>query len=232
MHAAIFDVDGTLLDSNGVDGELYIAAVETVLGPARIRSNWGEYEHVTDSGILKEILLDNGMRADHAIISAIKSAFIQSLRRHIGQYGPFPEIPGAREFVRGVCRAGDRRCAYATGGWSAPALIKLESAGFPIEGVPIASADDSYERRAIMENALRQLGPCESVTYYGDGVWDRNAALSLGWSFVAVGAALGGIARFETELPGPRPELRRGGGRLDDLTDAPILVGLQKTTDR
>jgi|SRR5882672_7685580 len=198
MHAAIFDVDGTLLDSNGADGELYIAAVQSVLGGVRIRSNWGEYEHVTDSGILTEILLDNGISGDHHIVAAIKSTFIESLRRHIDTYGPFSEIPGARNFLSGLCGATDRACAYATGCWSASALMKLESAGFPIQGVPISSADDSHERRAIMENALRQLGRCETVTYYGDGIWDREAALSLGWSFVPVGTELAGITRFQT----------------------------------
>ena len=37
MHAVIFDIDGTLLDSYGADGALYIAAVESVLGRVRIR---------------------------------------------------------------------------------------------------------------------------------------------------------------------------------------------------
>jgi FMN phosphatase YigB (HAD superfamily) len=201
MHAAIFDIDGTLLDSNGSDGELYIAAVESVLGRVRIRSNWREYGQVTDSGILTEILLDNGISADRHIVAAIKSTFIEKLRRHIDAYGPFSEIPGAREFLRGLCGATDRACAYATGCWSASALMKLESAEFPIQAVPISSADDSHERRAIMANALRQLGRCETVTYYGDDVWDREAALSLGWEFVPVGAALGGITRFETSAP-------------------------------
>ena len=196
MHAAIFDIDGTLLDSNGPDGELYIAAVENVLGRVRIRSSWSEYEHVTDSGIPTEILLDNGFSADRHIVAAIKRTFVESVRRHIDTFGPFPEIPGARDFVRGLC--GATACAYATGCWSASALMKLESAGFPIKGVAMSSADDSHKRGAIMMNALHQLGRCETVTYYGDGEWDRDAALSLGWSFVPVGAALGGITRFET----------------------------------
>jgi beta-phosphoglucomutase-like phosphatase (HAD superfamily) len=199
MHAAIFDIDGTLVDSDDVDGQLYIAAVEHVLGRVRIRENWGAYRHVTDSGILAELLRDNGMTEDAGVIVAIKTAFIESLRHHIEKRGPFAEIPGARNFVSNLKNSTDRACAYATGCWSASALLKLRSAGFPVQGLPISSADDSHERCVIMENALRQLGNrFESVTYYGDGVWDREAALSLGWGFVPVGAALGGITRFET----------------------------------
>jgi hypothetical protein len=49
-----------------------------------------------------------------------------------------------------------------------------------------------------MEIALKNLGSdFESVTYYGDGVWDRDAARSLGWKFVAIGSGLGGILSYE-----------------------------------
>ena len=49
-----------------------------------------------------------------------------------------------------------------------------------------------------MENALRQLGHrFETITYHGDGAWDREAALSLGWNLVPVEVELGGITRFE-----------------------------------
>jgi beta-phosphoglucomutase-like phosphatase (HAD superfamily) len=197
MHAVVFDIDGTLLQSSDIDGELYTAAVEGVLGKVRIRENWGEYEHVTDSGILYQILRDNGLRRDPNVIATIKNTFIETLRCHIEDCGPFEEIPGALEFVRGLYEATGRSFAYATGSWAASAFLKLESAGFPVKGVPLSSSDDFPQRRLIMENALRQLGPCDLVTYYGDGEWDREAALSLGWRFVPIGAALGGITRFQ-----------------------------------
>jgi hypothetical protein len=48
-----------------------------------------------------------------------------------------------------------------------------------------------------MLHALAQLeGPFESITYFGDGVWDRQATAELGWEFVPVGAGLGGILDF------------------------------------
>ena len=48
-----------------------------------------------------------------------------------------------------------------------------------------------------MEIALDSLGGVfETVTYYGDGPWDRQACQQLGWEFVAVGAELGGLENF------------------------------------
>jgi phosphoglycolate phosphatase-like HAD superfamily hydrolase len=197
MHAVVFDIDGTLLQSSDADGALYIAAIQKVLGKVRIRENWGEYEHVTDSGILDQILRDNALGRDPNVIATIKNTFVETLRCHIEDYGPFKEVPGALKFLNDMYEATSRRFAYATGSWAAAALLKLESAGFPVKGVPLSSSDHSPQRRAIMENALRQLGPYDTVTYYGDGKWDREAALSLGWRFMPVGAALGGITRFE-----------------------------------
>jgi GNAT superfamily N-acetyltransferase len=53
-----------------------------------------------------------------------------------------------------------------------------------------------------MEIALSRLGSAfESVTYYGDGPWDRDACATLGWRFVPVGPALGGIDSFVGHRP-------------------------------
>ncbi len=50
-----------------------------------------------------------------------------------------------------------------------------------------------------MRIALSQLGDSfSSVTYYGDGPWDRDASLQLGWNFVAVGSELGGLESYSS----------------------------------
>lgn len=51
--AAIFDIDGTLVESTGFEDELYVAAVRDVLGDVCIREEWSTYTHVTDMCILK-----------------------------------------------------------------------------------------------------------------------------------------------------------------------------------
>jgi hypothetical protein len=53
-HAAIFDIDGTLLDSYGVDNSLYAEAVREALGEVTIRDGWDKYACVTDTGVLAD----------------------------------------------------------------------------------------------------------------------------------------------------------------------------------
>ena len=201
MHAVILDIDGTLLNSTAVDDGLYLAAVRRVLGHVKVRESWSLYRNVTDGGILNEILSDNSLTHSAATVTAVRDLFVESIREHIERTGPLMEIPGAREFVAGLRASNSHSVAYATGGWSASACIKLESAQFPL-GIPLASSDDYPDRESIMVHALKQLGgKFQSVTYYGDGVWDEVATRNLGWKFVAVGEKLGGLKRFEP-VPG------------------------------
>ena len=194
MKAVIFDIDGTLLQSARVDDRLYRQSVTEILGPVRFRSSLTDYRRVTDSGLLIEILEDNRLTDIADPTESIRSRFVELLENHIYTNGPFVEIPGARDFLEAHRRSDGHAVAIATGGWRLSALLKLESAGFDVSGMPITTADDRLDRTDIMRLALSQLGQgFESVTYYGDGVWDREATAALGWRFVPVGSALDGL---------------------------------------
>jgi beta-phosphoglucomutase-like phosphatase (HAD superfamily) len=197
VKAIIFDVDGTLIESMAVDTELYFAAVNEVLGPVRIRKNLSDYDNVSDSGILAQILADNGMASDTAAADATRSVFVESVARHIESAGPFPAIDGALQFFEEARKADNIRVAVATGGWRKSALLKLSSAGFDVDGLPLATSDDSPSRVGIMQCALAGIGEnVTAVTYYGDAEWDKRACQRLGWNFVAVGPDLGGIESY------------------------------------
>lgn len=195
MKAIILDIDGTLLDSMAIDNELYFDSVREVLGPVNVRK-LDDYEHVTDSGILLQLMEENGHPADDGVISDIKSLFIEGLRQHVGDAGSFPIIDGAVEFVERLRAKDDLHLAIATGCWRESAVIKLESAGFDIDGIPLATSDDAIPRVEIMRCALAGADRVESITYFGDAEWDRRACRELGWEFVAVGPDLGGIESF------------------------------------
>lgn len=202
MHAAIFDIDGTLIDSYAVDNAMYADAIRTALGDVRIRDDWEMYSRVTDTGVLADICSDNGLCYDTSVSDQVMEVYFRSLRSHVERSGPYREIPGALRYLQSLLTRPDVQVAYATGGWRATARHKLHGAGFPTEGIPLASADDHQDRAQIMLHALGQLrGPFNSVTYFGDGVWDQKCAAQLGWEFVAVGPKLGGIPDFASVQP-------------------------------
>jgi phosphoglycolate phosphatase-like HAD superfamily hydrolase len=198
MRAVIFDIDGTLVQSMAVDCELYAAAIQAVIGPVQLRPNFGDYQHVTDTGILSQLFDDNALVADEQAIEAIRIEFMASLKGHVRKFGPFQMIPGAAAFIEDLKRSESNRVAIATGGWRESATLKLETSGFDVADLPLATADDAHSRVEIMSIALVKLGRSfESVTYFGDAAWDRKACRRLGWDFVAVGSELDGIESYD-----------------------------------
>lgn len=200
-QAVIFDIDDTLLHSMDADDRLYRQAVRDVLGEVRFRASLADYTHVSDTGILRELLDDNGVEDAERCFGVVRERFLASLERHVSEHGPFREIDGARAMLGRLGQSGAHGVALATGCWRPSAELKLKTAGFELDGLPLATADDAVERVAIMRHALAALGDdFESVTYYGDGVWDRQACRELGWTFVPVGPALGGLSAYHDEF--------------------------------
>jgi beta-phosphoglucomutase-like phosphatase (HAD superfamily) len=160
VHAVIFDIDGTLLDSFEDDAILYVEAIRQVIGQVKIREAWEHYPCVSDTGILAEICLDNALTYEEALSDSIRDVFIGRLNARMSVHGPYREIPGALDYLTALSLRQDVQIAYATGGWRASAELKLKSAGFPLHDVPLSSANDHHDRQQIMLNALRQLrGP-------------------------------------------------------------------------
>ena len=176
---------------------MYKDAVRSVYPDVYIRPALSDYDHVSDTGILSQIFTDNSIHEDSKIVSSIKATFMELLTQHIEGQGPFPEIPGAKEMLARLIRSPDHVVAIATGGWRESAHLKLNTGGFGEFGCPVATSDDAPDRKDIMKIALAQLGQSfSSITYYGDGTWDRDATYALGWNFVPVGPALGGIESY------------------------------------
>jgi phosphoglycolate phosphatase-like HAD superfamily hydrolase len=197
MHAVVFDIDGTLLQSASVDDSLYRLALVHVLGPIEFRETLADYEFVSDSGILSQVLIDNNLQSRPNPTPEIISKFLVELQIYIDRYGPFQEVPGARNFLASLTSSPDHYVAVATGGWSASAKLKLKSADFDLHDLTLSTSDEERDRTRIMCSALdRPEAEYESVTYYGDGPWDEEACALLGWNFVAVGPALGGLESY------------------------------------
>jgi phosphoglycolate phosphatase-like HAD superfamily hydrolase len=194
MHLVMFDIDGTLVDSTGFDGDRYAEAVRSVLG-VDVDTTWQSYRNVTDSGILEELLdADVSGRPRDALRAAVKDRFVAATRAHLAREPHvLREIAGARALLETLLRAPGVRVAIATGGWAETATLKLRAIGVDPAAIAFATASDAIERTEIMRLAERRaLGrqPAGRRTYFGDGAWDQRASAALGYRFIAVGRAV------------------------------------------
>lgn len=183
----MFDIDGTLVQSYDIDSECFTRAVREVVG-LEVSADWSTYSHVTDAGILDEILDSNGVSNKKIIHNEIKSAFIQKIQTRINRE-PVQEVLGASSFLEFLKSMDGVVVSLATGGWYESAVLKLGSAGINYDGIPIASSNDSFIRTEIMKIATSRanMGNSCTCTYFGDGSWDKKASEQLGYNFVLVG---------------------------------------------
>ncbi|MFT5212059.1 MAG: phosphoglycolate phosphatase-like HAD superfamily hydrolase [Flavobacterium sp.] len=187
----MFDVDGTLVKSYEFDEQCFIAAVSQILGHD-IDSNWNGYRHVTDSGILSEHLERKNIHSDHEEIhQEVKAYFIKKVKDHLSQ-NPVSEIPGANAFITKLKELDSVGLSIATGGWKETAMLKLESAGIEVSGIPLASSNDHYSRTEIMKIAMGKANvkSHHQLTYFGDALWDKLACSELGYNFILVGGRI------------------------------------------
>lgn len=190
----MFDIDGTLVDSAGFDGELYATAIEAELDLA-VDRDWNRYEHVSDSGILAELVRDATRGAEEAEIAArVERRFVRLVRDYLAcNPAAVREIPGAKRLVERLLATPGVRVAVATGGWAETARLKLAHVGIDAQRLAFASSSDARARTEIMrlaaERAVRGKA-FRRATYFGDGPWDRRASAELGYDFIAVGHAV------------------------------------------
>jgi phosphoglycolate phosphatase-like HAD superfamily hydrolase len=193
MHLVMFDIDGTLVDSTGFDSALYVEAVQHVL-KVEIDSDWNNYEHVSDSGILEEVARRSGLGEIEALTARVQQHFVGLVSNHLRRLpGTVREIAGAKRLVERLLEVPNVRVGVATGGWQPTALLKLAHVGIDVARLGFASSSDARARTDIMRLAAQramQGRAFKRATYFGDGAWDRRASQELGWDFVAVGGGV------------------------------------------
>ncbi len=193
-HLILFDIDDTLVQSQAIDSDIYLRALEQVFGFGGVASDWSTYRNTTDSGILDELFETRLARAPTvAEIERFRSHFVDAIIAS-GEGVPFREILGARRILSHLEALPFHYIGLATGGWRDSARYKMRSAGMDYDEFPAASADDATRRTVIMKTAIERTlarAGCDhptSIVYVGDGVWDVRACRELGVPFIGIAA--------------------------------------------
>lgn len=188
MNLAIFDLDGTLTDTNAVDSECFLRAWKETHGNDCSVSDWSSFADVSDRGIAKA-LCERYLPPEEREMGyeRFKSAFLTLLASAIERPESCRAIPGAIELMA-ILPSRGWRAVVATGAWRASAEIKLKAAGFPRD-VPLTASDDLAARCDIVRAAIRLASQIhgasfDRVTLLGDAPWDVAAAAELRLPFV------------------------------------------------
>jgi phosphoglycolate phosphatase-like HAD superfamily hydrolase len=152
---AVFDIDGTLTDTMGVDNECYRSAVARALELSEDTVDWSGAAHVTDTGIFSWLCAAHGPEAiaPEAVHRARDDFFNRLAAEHARSPERFVPIDGAPAALRRLATTG-WHIAFATGGWGPSAMMKLRAAGIPLDEAVLACADDAEVRTDIVELAI------------------------------------------------------------------------------
>ena len=225
---AIFDVDGTLIQSYELDGECFVAACRDALGIADVDTDWARYDHATDPGIAVQVIRERlGREPVAGELDRLRSAFCARLAEAAGRDGAYAALPGAAGLLAALRTRDDWTVALATGGWRAAATLKIGRSGLAVDDLPAAYGEDGPSRHGIVNAAIGRAKAQTGVDEFahtvcvGDGVWDLRTAAGLGLPCIGIGTGEG-AERLATA----------GAGRIfPDFTDLEaVLNALEDAT--
>jgi phosphoglycolate phosphatase-like HAD superfamily hydrolase len=190
---AIFDVDGTLTDTNKVDDDCYRTTIAEALGVTADAVDWSGAAHVTDSEIFRWLCAAH-RRSEPSPdeMARARSEFVERLTAQL-EHAParFRSIAGAAAVLSALPAKG-WQIAVATGGWGPSARLKLSVAELAVNDAVFACADDGRSRADIVRLARDRAEAFygrrfDRVVSIGDGVWDVQTAIELDMPFVGIG---------------------------------------------
>ncbi|WP_369221036.1 HAD family hydrolase [Streptomyces sp. R39] len=218
-RAAVFDVDGTLVDTN----HLHVTTWWEAFRQAGHQVTMHAVHHSVGLGpedLIAHLLGEDRDRSQDGALSAA----------HTALYGQFFDrlapLPSAGELLRRLHRDG-WRVVLATSA-SGPELAALRRAIDADDAIAAtASADDVTRGKPApepVEHALELAGvPADRAVFVGDTVWDMRAGTKAGVR--CVGVLCGGIPRSDLVAAGAEQIYADPADLLDSLADSPFAAG-------
>lgn len=182
----IFDNDGTICDTQQVEGRCYAMAIERVTGLSLRSIDWSAFHERTSSAIVRHLLSGDAEWQNKE--QRIKNEFCRLLQDEQPHYpADFSPITGAIEFIEHL-RSVRIPVAIATGGFDREAEFKLACCGLNLQSFPHATASDTPQRNEIIKLACARSGfELGSAVYFGDAPWDVRVTAELGIPMIGIG---------------------------------------------
>ncbi len=190
----LFDVDGTLVTARGAGRAAFGRALQATYGTPGAVDVY-DFRGKTDPRIVWDLMRGAGLD-DAAItrgIDAFFAAYLEELRRAIGDGSRVQVMPGVAAVVSALAARDDALVGLLTGNIEAGARLKLAPTGlWPLFSVGAFGSDDMDRRRlpAIARARARLVAgrdfPFARVTIIGDTPLDVDCARACGAVAVAV----------------------------------------------
>lgn len=186
----LFDIDGTLLHSNGEHNDI-ITEVMARHGLDATIKPFGTYTHYTDACVVGEVHeATHGVAAPAELLVQLDREYREALEARIAER-PLLEVPGARRLVEELASMPGVHLAYATGSLRAMAALKLSVIGVDADEAALATSSECYTREELAHAAMAQVSERLGhdrldVVALGDGEWDERTAGRLGVPFVGL----------------------------------------------
>lgn len=158
MNLVLFDIDGTLLKSDGAGRRAMAAAMGALFRRADAFDGLS-FAGAVDPAIVSVALRNAGLEPTPRRVGRVRSTYARILARDLPRVvaeGRAALCPGVREAVEAVrARA---RIGLMTGNWRRGAAIKLGALGLwePFARAPGGFGDDAHERGELMPHAWRR----------------------------------------------------------------------------
>ncbi len=194
MKLVVFDFDGTLARTNGVDNECFVQAFDEALQIRDFSTKWMDYEHVTDEGVTRQIFVERFGRHPHdEEKEKVLDHFLSLLNsRCLSNALDFAEVPGAASLMNHLRHNGEWAVALATGAWRRSVEFKIQRAALPISDIPSAFSEDGPSRESIVLTAVERAAAhyrqkrFERILSVGDALWDVRTARKLVLPFLGI----------------------------------------------
>ncbi|MEM6380024.1 MAG: HAD hydrolase-like protein [Bacteroidota bacterium] len=192
MTLIIFDVDGTLVYSDKKDSQCFALTYQAIYGLPFPTIDWRKYPHVSDTTIFKTVIQEHFNRAaTQEEEENFRQKFVENITTNRAKMPEvFHAVPYAKQTIDNLLADDRFVVGVATGGWKAPAIVKMDFVNIPSEKLIITGADGKETREEIInetiEKATEQYGTFKQIIYVGDAIWDYTTTKEMGIPLIGI----------------------------------------------